>query len=255
MKKRINIHLIAFEDRESWIKGSSGFPKLFREAYEWMEEIEAGFEKEFSEFLDTKFFEYDAENEEEIMNKMKAEDGFNIYVCGSHFISYPALMKVLEKEKMDKSKISFLQFDFHPDLRNIYEGRKLSHATMAKRIAEENISIMQIGIGEQSIEDLYNAEKHKVIQYFELPAFEEVEEKLKEKIYLSLDVDAFTFFSKVSTPSLSKIDERVFAFLEKLFMKKEIIGMDIVELLADKAEAMKAAQFIRKLLFYRYGKN
>ena len=250
MKNKINIHIVEFEDKDSWIKGSKEFPQLFKEAYSWMEEIEAGFENEFSEFIETEFIHYHPKDEKEMINNIKAKEGLNIYVCGSHFVSYASIKKLSEEGILKKEKTEFLQFDFHPDLRDVYEGRKLSHATMTKRIAELGLNITQIGIGEQSIEDLYNAKKHRIKQFYELPEYKEIRGVLSKDVYLSLDADAFTFFSNVSTPSLSKIDESVFKFLKNLSQDKRMVGIDIVEIIDSKTDSMKAAQLIRKILFY-----
>ncbi len=244
---KLNIHLFSFEDKESWIKGSKDFPSKFREAFEWMEEIEGSYKEELLSIYDVKFYEYDVKDEDEIMRKLERKEGLNLYVCGSHFISYPAVKKAVEEIK---EEISFVQFDYHPDLRDVYEGRKLSHATMAKRIAEIGVKILQIGIGEQSIEDLHNAEKHNVKQYFETPSYEEIKDKVNEKVYLSFDGDAFKFFTHVSTPSLSKVGDEVFPLIESIIKEKEVIGMDIVEILGDRRDAMLASQFIRKVLFF-----
>ena len=245
MKNDVYIHIVEFEDKDSWIKGSSKFPRMFEEAFNWMEEVEGGYEEELLEFIDVEFIYYNVKNEEELMENIEKKGGFNIFVCGSHFISYAALSKFEDKEN-----IEFLQFDYHPDLRDVYEGRKLSHATMSKRIAEMGVKITQIGIGEQSIEDVYNARKHRVAQFNYLPKFNGLD--LKDKIYLSLDADAFSFFRNVSTPSLSKIGLEVMEFFESLFKEKEVVAIDLVELLGDKGDVMRAAQLIRKLLFLKF---
>ncbi len=237
-KGKVVINLIPIEDEDALIKGSKEFPTLFKECFYEIEEMEFGFEEELNELVEIEFKEH------KNLEKLKLEkEKFNILLSGTHLASFYGVKQLCPEV--------FVQFDFHPDLRDSYKGKKLSHACVAKRIAELGVKIIQIGIGEQSIEDFYNARKYNIKQFARVPKLKEIPNK---SIYLSLDADAFKFFGEVSTPSLSKIGEESFEFFETLLGRKEVVGLDLVELIGKKREVLKAAQLIRKLLFFKFSK-
>ena len=238
--KEVTFHLVVFEDQESYVKGSSEFPLLFKKAFEWMEEMEPEFKEKGELFSLYNFnYRYYFPENEEGFEEIKAQPGLNIFLCGSHVISYFAYKQFYNGNQ------DFVVVDYHPDLRKFYGKRRLSHATVSYLISSLGSRVYQWGIGEMSIEDLNNAQSNNI--FWKKPRIKE----LKSQVYLSLDVDGFSLFSKVSTPSIPNISwQELSQFLAELFRKKEVIAFDLVELLPKEDEVMRAALLVRKLLFY-----
>src|SRR5208337_3991414 len=73
-----------------------------------------------------------------------AGSGKKILVLGGeHLVTYP-ILKAMSRRFRD---LQIVHFDAHCDLRDEYEGQKLSHATVMKRVKELGRSVVfQIGI-------------------------------------------------------------------------------------------------------------
>jgi len=161
--------------------------------------------------------------------------------------------------------ISVLQFDAHSDLRDKYEGKRYSHACFAARVAEFTTNITQLGIRAQCKEE-YNFMKEKKINTFY--SFEIREGKygnnwqeavinsLKEKVYLTFDIDYFdpSLMPSTGTPEPNGFfcDETM-KFLKTLGQERNVIGLDVVELAPIKGFSSPdylAAKLIYKMLNY-----
>ncbi len=151
---------------------------------------------------------------------------------GEHTITLPAI-KAYKKFYGD---FGILHLDAHSDLRYAYEGSKLSHACVFRRIFEENIKFLQVGIRAISKEEGKFIEKNSIPVIFAHQFSQrKLEEKLKlmpEKIYISFDAD---FLDPSEVPSLGTPEPGGFYFYEtidiikRVAKKKEIIGLDLVE--------------------------
>ncbi len=91
---------------------------------------------------------------------------------------------------------SVLHLDAHADLRDEYEGLKLSHACVARRVYEM-APVVEVGIQSLSLVEAEFLRKEELPLYYasELIAgstpWEEIVERLSDTVYVSIDLDVF----------------------------------------------------------------
>ena len=145
---------------------------------------------------------------------------------GEHLVTYP-IMKGIRKKV---PALQLVHFDAHCDLRDDYEGQKLSHATVMKRVAElGGITMHQIGIRSGTRQEF------RELKPVRSP--DELKASLKPEIpvYISFDIDVFdpSLVPGVTTPEPGGLLFReVMEYLQMLKGAK-IIGADLVELAPD----------------------
>ncbi len=162
---------------------------------------------------------------EEEIRKM-VNDGKKLLVLGGeHLITYTVVKAMATEE------LTVLHFDAHADLRDTYDGCRLSHATVMRRVAEiigkENL--YQFGIRSGVKEEFEYGEKiHNDIESVR-DAIGELSDK---KIYLSIDIDVFdpAFAPGTGTPEPGGCTPREFFKVLKLLGELNVVGADIVEI-------------------------
>jgi len=168
-------------------------------------------------------------------------------IGGDHSISEGVLKEVGAFYKGD---FGLLHLDAHADMRKAYQGLTHSHASvMYNVLLQENApqKIIQVGIRDLCEEEYQLISSNSRIECFfdhqlKQKMFEGVSwktltqsiiQKLPQKIYISLDVDALSWEYAPHTgcpvPGGLSFDQVIFLFEELHRHKKEIIGFDIVE--------------------------
>lgn len=155
------------------------------------------------------------------------EQGKKVLVLGGeHLITYP-LMKAM---KQRYSQIQLVHFDAHCDLRDDYEGQKLSHATAIKRAKEVGIAeIHQVGIRSgtrREFEELLLVDSPESLRKRLIP---------DTPIYLTFDMDVFdpSLVAGVTTPEPGGLMFREVMDFFSVLVGRQIVGADIVELAPD----------------------
>jgi agmatinase len=155
------------------------------------------------------------------------EKGTRILVMGGeHLMSYPVLKAVKERY----GNLQIVHFDAHCDLRDEYEGQKLSHATVMKRVKESGGSeIMQIGIRSgtrQEFEELNAVESPSALSSRLNPGL---------PVYITFDMDVFdpSLVAGVTTPEPGGLMFKEIMEYFSVFRGMNIVGADIVELAPD----------------------
>lgn len=155
---------------------------------------------------------------------------------GEHTISYGAVMGVKDVHE----KIGVIQIDAHADLREEYQGSIWSHACVMKRLADEGLPIIQLGVRAISIEeqsvrngypnqiryadakDFCNPPKH----HYDIPA------DFPEKVYLTVDIDGLdgTVMPATGTPVAGGLSWwQLIDIIKSIASQRNIVGMDLVE--------------------------
>jgi len=158
-----------------------------------------------------------------------------VLLGGEHSVTNAAVDMLL-----DCGEVGVLQFDAHMDLRDTYEGSKLSHACVMRRVVEAGIPLFQVGIRNYSEEDLAAREQYRV-GYYDASTLHRCKDlsSLKlpslfpKKLYITFDVDAFdaSLMSATGTPDPGGLFWwDAITLLESLTEGRTIIGMDVVEL-------------------------
>ncbi len=155
---------------------------------------------------------------------------FPILFGGEHSVSVGAFWAFAAQR--EAKKISVLQLDAHADMRDEYEGSKYNHACAMAR-CRENFHAVSVGVRSYSEEEAEEIKKRKLDIYG--PDFEpdEVAKKLKDEVYITIDLDCFdpSEAPAVGTPEPGGLRyQQVLKLLRKVSEKKKIVGFDIVEL-------------------------
>jgi len=151
-----------------------------------------------------------------------------ISLGGDHAVTHP-IVKAFARKYPD---LSILQFDAHPDLYDIYQGNRSSHACPFARIMEEGLAkrLLQVGIRTLNRPQREQARRFGV-EVVEMKDWREGRDlNLSGPIYLSFDLDAFdpTFAPGVSHPEPGGFTSRqVIDIL--LALEADLVGADIVE--------------------------
>ncbi len=187
------------------------------------------------------------------------DDKFVVVLGGDHSISSGFFKALLEKH----GRLSCIQLDAHSDLREEYEGSRLSHASVMARIREMTPHALQLGIRAQCIEEaqaiaanqwpvctMHDYRKGRFDVDAALAA-------LPDPVFVTVDLDAFDLSVIHSTgtpePGGFSWDEGL-ELMEKIFMRKNVVGFDLVELSYDEADrnsAFCAARLAYKMLGFK----
>lgn len=159
--------------------------------------------------------------------------------------------------------IGVVQFDAHADLRDEFEGTPHSHASVMRRIVEDGLPTLAVGLRALSAPEaeLIDERKLSVIWGYELESrgaelFEEYLTQLPETIYLTFDLD---FFDPSLVPATGTPEPGggrwwpTLAMLRRLFETKRVVAMDVVELAPSgthHASDFLAAKLVYKCLAY-----
>lgn len=160
--------------------------------------------------------------------------------------------------------ICVLQIDAHSDLRTEYHGNPYSHASVMSRIHDMNIPLVQVGIRAQCREEAELIRSSPSIRTFyahyirsAADWMEEAVNALDENVYITIDADGFdpSVIPAVGTAEPNGLFwMETLSFLKKVFMKKNVIGFDIVEC-APVEGSILSEYTLAKLLYRMIGYN
>lgn len=157
---------------------------------------------------------------------------------GEHTVSYGAVMGVVDAYQGEK--VGIVQFDAHADLRESYEGSIWSHASVMKRLVDEDLPLFQLGVRamsmeEKAVRDGLPAQIHyldakvicrETLRHFSLP------QNFPKKIYLSVDIDGLdgAIMPATGTPVPGGMTYWQLLDLFACALRgREVVGMDLVE--------------------------
>ncbi len=135
--------------------------------------------------------------------------------------------------------IGIVQFDAHADLRAEFEGTPYSHASVMRRVHDEGIPSLPIGIRSLSAPEAAFAREARIpiVWGHELDGLESrldaLLDLLPDQIYLTFDID---YFDPALVPATGTPEPGGGAWyptlrlLRRLFERKSVVAMDVVEL-------------------------
>ena len=196
-------------------------------------------------------------------------------IGGDHSVSYGAVKAIAEHHK----DLGVLFIDAHADFAAAGEAFQYSHRSIARNIVEEIPSVSRlVEVGVRDIDkseldmllandkvDLFLAEK-VAAKRFEGECWgnlcREMVEKLPQKVYVSLDIDAlkieFCTHTNSPVPGGMTFDEVVYLVNCVVKSGREIVGFDITEVVSnidDKVDAIVAVRLLTKLIVACLNKN
>ena len=238
------IQQLPYEHTSSFKKGSSRGPNAIIHNSHYVEyfDTELGIESyqkcgiacsnplDFSDKINEKAMDYIQAETVKHLDQNK----FLVSLGAEYTITY-GVFKAFQQKWND---IGILQLDAHSDLRGEYENNPWSHASVMARIHELKPEIFQVGIRAQCIEErkLINTSPNIHTWYDHQIQdndywMDEIIQRLPEKLYITIDTDAF---NPSICPSVGTAEPgglrwySTLKFLKKVFEKCEVKGFDIV---------------------------
>ena len=183
---------------------------------------------------------------EKITNECTKILNKNVFVFllgGEHSVSL-GLFKALSK-KINPKDTTIVQIDAHCDLRNTDadyndDPTNLAHSCVLRRAHELGYNLVQVGIRTYSTYEYdYFTKNKNTIKVYEwsnnkkIPSVDEIIKSIKTKnVYLTIDVDGFdpAHMPGTGTPVQGGLEWWYgVELIEKLILKKNLVGADIVE--------------------------
>jgi agmatinase len=176
---------------------------------------------------------------------------FLTFFGGEHSISIGIIKAFYEKYK----HLTVLHLDAHADLRKSYLGSEYNHAC-ALHDASKNTNLIQVGIRSMDACELnyLNTEKTFLASdIFENDSWENKSiDLMGDNVYITIDLDVFdpSIMPSTGTPEPGGLGwYQTINYLKKVFISKNVIGFDIVELAPSKFN--KAPDFLASKLYYK----
>ena len=224
---------IPYDQTSSFLPGSKYGPEFIRFCSENIEDYSPYQDKSLNDhkICDLDDLIFDNENWDEIVeNKVKElfdENKFFVFLGGEHTISIP-IVKVLKDIYPD---LSVIQFDAHCDLRDEYQGKKLCHATVMRRVSEliGMERIYQFGIRSGTKEEFNTGKNLYKFEVFK--PLSSIIKNIEGPVYLSIDIDVLDpgVLPAVSTPEPGGISYQELIKALLILKDKQLIGADLVE--------------------------
>jgi len=264
-ESEIVILSVPYDGTSSWVKGSAKGPAAIIEASKYLElyDIETKscvYKKGIHTLppLDVKRSDPPEWVVEKIENEaQKHLKKFMVMLGGEHSIT-TGLVRALKKRHFD---FSVLQLDAHADSRDRYKGSPYNHASVMARV-KEICPIVQVGIRSVAEEEAPSIQWENIFLAKDIYDREDWIKKavsqLKEKVYITIDMDVFetSLMPSTGTPEPGGLGwYQVLKFLKHVIEKKKILAFDVVELCPNKnnkSPDFLAAKLIYKLLSYLY---
>lgn len=195
---------------------------------------------------------------ENIISKVFLDRKFPVTIGGEHSLSISPVKAI---KKSFKNKFTVIQLDAHADLRNEYEGSKQSHACVMRRIIEETLPTIQIGIRSLSSEEadfisnnnlnlIYAREINENIAWID-----KLTSSLTTDVYITLDIDVFdpAVIFHTGTPEPGGLDWYQVLGIFRILKEKKIhvLGLDVVEFSPKEnheAQSFTCAKLIYKMI-------
>ncbi len=209
-KEEANVFIcgIPFDKNASVGKGASKAPDVLRElSYDL-----PALDMQGNLLTDVKihdFGNFDGENFDLLQHKLEKEffkeEGFHIVLGGDHSIAIPCERAFFESCKKHETTPVIIHMDAHPDICDVYDGSKYSHACPIFRALEygfEDGNVTLVGIRGFEAQEIETFKKHPALDVYKTIDIKKlgVENLLKVliakykdpkyEIYFSYDIDA-----------------------------------------------------------------
>ena len=260
---RVAVLPVPFERTVSYGRGTSAGPAAILRASQSMElyDEELGAEPYRMGIATLPPFLPEAYDMAEAMAELQEEarthlekGKFLVTLGGEHSITQAPVRAT----KQVHGEIGVVQFDAHSDLREEFEGTPYSHASVMKRIVDDGIPLLAVGIRSLSTPEsqLIREKNLPVIWGHDLDRAEELFPQLlaslPEKAYLTFDIDYFdpSLVPATGTPEPGGgLWYPTLRLLRRLFREKKVVAMDVVELAP--VGNLPASDFLTSKLIYK----
>jgi len=183
-------------------------------------------------------------------------------IGGEHSLSAPPIVAMHEYFP----DLNVVHIDAHGDLRDEYEGTRLSHAAIERRVVDMGIPLTEIGIRSFSPEEaefMKTSPDVKIVWGYELAKGTAVIPwgRLSAHTYVTIDLDALdpSEMPAVGTPEPGGLHwYQLLDLFREICRRTTIVGMDVVELSPMEGQTRAdflAAKLVYKMIGYRFYKK
>jgi arginase len=228
---------VPFDDASSFLRGAADAPPLIRR--ELASEAGNGVSESLIDLrapdaladagdLDLKGHGEPGERITQAIASLVSRGAHPISLGGDHSITFPIVRAVCARWP----RLSLLQFDAHPDLYDVFEGNRLSHACPFARIMEAKLAdrLVQVGIRAMNAHQQAQAERFGV-EVIDMRAWSAGgRPTLGGPVYVSIDIDGIdpAFAPGVSHREPGGLTVRdVLEVIQTL--EGPVVGADVVE--------------------------
>ncbi len=193
-----------------------------------------------------------------IARRVVRDGKFLLSVGGEHGVTAALVRAVHSRHK----PLSVLQIDAHCDLRRTYGGSPHSHACVMRRVLEQGVPIVPVGIRSIALEEHRFMKRAgiKPITARQCHTSDDWIDRalagLTDTVYVTIDIDGFdpAFAPGTGTPAPGGLDwYQVTGLLRRVASVKTIVAADIVEVMPLPGQAVTeflAARLAYKLICY-----
>jgi agmatinase len=185
---------------------------------------------------------------------------FLVSIGGEHSLTSPLVAAARDVH----GEIGVVQFDAHADLREEFEGTRWSHAAVMRRVVEDGVPTLAVGLRSlSSPEARFIRERELPVLWAKdleresvLARFRRRLDALPERVYLTFDID---YFDPSLVPATGTPEPGggtwypTLELLRSLFRRKQVVALDLVELApigGQPASDFLAAKLLYKCLGY-----
>jgi agmatinase len=158
-----------------------------------------------------------------------------VVLGGEHTVTWGVIRGYLEAGEKD---IGVVQLDAHADLRDRYQGDRLSHACVMRRIVEAGVPLFQLGVRALCEEEVRARDRFGVghldaeILVPERRTEVPLPDDFPDRVFFTLDVDGLdpSVIPATGTPVPGGPDwYQTLALIESVSRQRRIAGIDIME--------------------------
>jgi agmatinase len=169
-----------------------------------------------------------------VASRVVSAGKFPVLLGGEHSIT----LGMVRSLTSTYSGMGVLQLDAHADLRDSYQGSPFSHACVGRRI-HELCPLVQAGIRSITADEYSFLKNSGITTFFARDIYArndwalKLVEKLPQKVYISIDIDAFdtSIMPSTGTPEPGGLNwYDTLHLLRLVAAQRQIVGFDIVEL-------------------------
>lgn len=265
------IQSLPYEHTSSYKTGSALGPKAFLDASHYVEFYDEELDREtvsdiggiatlpaldFQGKVDAEAMDLITESTRKLLNDNK----FVVSVGAEHTVTFGVVRAFVEKYG---NNFSILQIDAHSDLRAAYHDNPFSHASVMARCLELGVSLTQVGIRAQCIEESLVCKNNPQVTTIYAHQMDEEGEwlktaikSLKENVYITIDADGFdpAVMPSVGTPEPNGLSwKQGVRLLRKAAAKRNVLGFDILEFMPRESDILteyNCAKLAYKLIGY-----
>jgi agmatinase len=189
---------------------------------------------------------------EKVVAELNQDGKKTIMLGGEHTITLGAV-RGLGRD------VGIIDFDAHTDLRSEYLDQQLTHATFVRKIVDEGLEILQIGVRSICREEyeFFSQKNWNYVTSLEIQreGIKKATDRIKEfqsereRIYLTIDMDILdpAYAPDVGNPEPGGLTS--FQLIDLLEVCEKVVGFDVVEVThGGRITAIAAAKIILELL-------